>query len=614
MSQFGTVNTVVMTVFVLATLAIGVFYGIRDRTGEKLLISRDMSVLPVSLSMMATFMSAILIIGTPSEIYFFGMQLEVGVFSIVVAGVLSAFVFLPVFHKLQLTSVYEYLGLRYGTRWMTGVTTTAFMIQNLLYTSVVLVAPAIVLSNVMEMDDGIAIAAIGLLGTVYTAFGGFRAVVWADVFQTFIMFAGIIAIILQGSVNVGGFSQIMDISREHGRLTMFTWKLDPLQRMNFWNTFFGLSVTWTSLLGVNQPAVQRSLSLPTYGKSVRMIAITVVLIVVIWTLATMSGLAIFATYAGCDPLASGLIKRQDEIVPHFVAEYFAHIPGLGGLFLACVLSGALSTVSSSLNALAAVTWEDFLKQSTCVARLEADARAWILRGLSLAFGVASILLAFLAKNMGSVVPVAIAVYGGVSGPILGVFCLAVLVPFSNPAGATAGLVSGVVLALWASFGASFSRLPPPGTLPTHINNCPFNTTDGMNLTLTSSNQSTQESHLNSDNILSPLDTLYSISYMLFSVLGFATTLFIGIVISLLTCGSKIEVDPEHVSPLVRCKLAKREQQSPRLAENHNTAFEPDFDTAHVVEASPPRFKSSSLALEWEEPPLTDRSQNGSSYK
>ena len=99
------------------------------------------------------------------------------------------------------------------------------------------------------------------------------------------------------------------------------------------------------------------------------------------SLSTVSGLAIFATYASCDPLRAGVTSRRDELVPHFVADQLGHVPGLGGLFIACVLSGALSTISSSLNSLAAVTWEDFFRDSSCTARLTDASRRWLLRGI-----------------------------------------------------------------------------------------------------------------------------------------------------------------------------------------------------------------------------------------
>ena len=52
--------------------------------------------------------------------------------------------------------------------------------------------------------------------------GGFRAVIWADVLQAGIMVAGVLAIIVQGCINVGGFSEMLDINRQHGRLELFT--------------------------------------------------------------------------------------------------------------------------------------------------------------------------------------------------------------------------------------------------------------------------------------------------------------------------------------------------------------------------------------------------------
>ena len=70
-----------------------------------------------------------------------------------------------------------------------------------------------------------------------------------------------------------------------------------------------------------------------------------------------------AYFYNCDPVASGEAKNIDQLVIVFVSKTLGNLPGLPGLFLACLFSGTLSTVSSGLNSLAAVTWEDFLKGS-----------------------------------------------------------------------------------------------------------------------------------------------------------------------------------------------------------------------------------------------------------
>ncbi|XP_037078337.1 sodium-coupled monocarboxylate transporter 1-like [Pollicipes pollicipes] len=563
-AEFGTVNFVVMVAFLVATLAIGVFYGLRGHEAHRLLISRDMGVAPVSLSIMATFLSAILIVGTPSEIFYFGLEWAVAVLTFPIAVVISATLFLPIFFRLGLISVYEYLGRRYNSRLMTVVGTLAFMTQNLLYTGIALYAPTIVLSNVTGISNWLAICVVGLVGTSYTAFGGFQAVIWADVMQALVMISGVLSIIIQGCINVGGFSQMLAVNREHGRLTMFTWDINPLQRHNFWNTFFGQLFMWTSLLGVNQPAVQRLLSLPTYKKAALTSIIGGFMMTMMCSLAVIAGLAIFATYATCDPLRSGVTERRDELVPHFMADQLGHVPGLGGLFIACVLSGALSTISSSLNSLAACTWEDFFRDSACTAGLTDRGRRWALRGIALVFGVASIGMAFLAKNMGGVLQIAIGVYGGCTGPILGLFCMALFVPFSNRAGATVGLVAGLCVALWASFGASFSGASPPVMMPTRQDGCLANTT-------TIITNATQPESAIVDK--SALETFYSISYMLYSVLGFVTTTITAIIVSLLTGGLKAEVDGEHLSPVVKCLAPKKKYRLSHINGTSNTGFE-----------------------------------------
>lgn len=560
--EFGTANFVVMGVFLVATLGIGVFYGVRGKSSRSLLISRNMSVAPVSLSMMATFLSAILIVGTPSEIFYFGLEWYACVFAFPCGAIISAVVFQPVFFPLGLTSVYEYLGLRYGTQWMTRVGTVAFMTQNLLYTGIALYAPSIVLSNVTGLSSAAAIFLVGLVGTSYTAFGGFKAVIWADVLQAVIMVIGVLAIIIQGCVNVGGFTQMMDINREHGRLTMFSWKLDPLQRHNFWNTFFGQLVMWSSLLGVNQPAVQRLFSLPTYKKAALTSVISGFLMVIMISLAVFSGLSIFATYAEADPLKTGVTQRRDELVPHFVADQLGHVPGLGGLFIACVLSGALSTISSSLNSLATVTWEDFFRHCDCFSQLGDRATRWVLRGIALLYGLISIGLAFLAGKMGGVLQVAVGVYGGCTGPILGLFCMALFVPFSNPTGATSGLVVGLILALWASFGASFSGVSKPVMLPTLPAETLFNSTSAAAAAV--ADETVEKTGL---------EIFYSISYMLYSLLGFLATTVTGIVVSAITGGSKTRVESHLLSPAVRCLAQKKKYRLDHHNGKANTGFE-----------------------------------------
>lgn len=73
------------------------------------------------------------------------------------------------------------------------------------------------------------------------------------------------------------------------------------------------------------------------------------------------GIVLTARYVNCDPVMMGIIKRHDQMMPYYVMETMSMVPGIPGLFTACIFSAALSTLSSGFNSLAAVTWDDMLK-------------------------------------------------------------------------------------------------------------------------------------------------------------------------------------------------------------------------------------------------------------
>ncbi|KAL1424682.1 hypothetical protein MTO96_019972 [Rhipicephalus appendiculatus] len=157
------------------------------------------------------------------------------------------------------------------------------------------------------------------------------------------------------------------------------------------------------------------------------------------SLSCMAGLVIYAQYVDCDPLKAGKISNPDQLVPYFVMKIMNSVPGLPGLFVACVFSSALSTLSSGFNSLAAVTWEDFLVSHL---RLTSRQEAFVTKFVAAIYGVLTIGLAFVAGSVGSILKAAFAMSGALSGPLLGVFTMGLLFPFSNKKGALIGLLLG----------------------------------------------------------------------------------------------------------------------------------------------------------------------------
>lgn len=224
---------VVFAGMLLISAAIGIYYafagGGQQTSKDFLMGGRSMSAVPVALSLTASFMSAVTVLGTPAEVYRFGAIFSIFVITYFFVVVISAEVFLPVFYRLGITSTYEYLELRFN-RCIRLCGTILFIVQTILYTGIVIYAPALALNQVTGFDLWGAVVATGVVCTFYCTLGGLKAVVWTDVFQVGIMVAGFASVIIQASITQHGINKILSDAFNGGRLNFWNFDPNPLQR------------------------------------------------------------------------------------------------------------------------------------------------------------------------------------------------------------------------------------------------------------------------------------------------------------------------------------------------------------------------------------------------
>ncbi|OTF82445.1 sodium-coupled monocarboxylate transporter 1-like protein, partial [Euroglyphus maynei] len=146
--------------------------------------------------------------------------------------------------------------------------------------------------------------------------------------------------------------------------------------------------------------------------------------------ACLCGVALFGVYYDCDPLRTGAITKTDQLMPHFVMNHLRHIPGMAGLFVSCVFSASLSTMSSGFNALATVTYDDFLSR-TNVRKLPEKQIQQISKFIAFGYGMLAIAMAFVVSQINSILEAAISIAGALVGPMFGLFLCGILVPFTN---------------------------------------------------------------------------------------------------------------------------------------------------------------------------------------
>ncbi|XP_021109279.1 sodium-dependent multivitamin transporter isoform X2 [Heterocephalus glaber] len=527
---FSTVDYVVFALLLLFSLAIGLYHACRGwgrhTVGQLLMADRKMSCFPVALSLLATFQSAVAILGVPSEIFRFGTQYWFLGCCYFLGLLIPAHVFIPVFYRLHLTSTYEMV----------------------IYMGVVLYAPSLALNAVTGFDLWLSVLTLGIVCTIYTALGGLKAVIWTDVFQTLVMFLGQVAVIIVGSAKVGGMGHVWDVASQHGLISGIDLNPDPFVRHTFWTLAFGGVFMMLSLYGVNQAQVQRYLSAHTEKTAVLSCYAVFPCQQIALCISCLIGLVMFAYYQEF-PLSSQQAQAApDQFVLYFVMDLLKGLPGLPGLFVACLFSGSLSTISSAFNSLATVTMEDLIQPwfpEFC------ETRAILLsRSLAFGYGLLCLGMAYISSQMGPLLQAAISIFGMVGGPLLGLFCLGMFFPCANPPGAIVGLVVGLIMAFWIGIGSIVTSMGS-GKAPSSLNVSSFSLPSNLTITTVTT--------------LMPLTTLsrptglqrfYSLSYLWYSAHNSTTVIVVGLIVSLLTGGMRGRtLNPKTIYPVLPRLLA-----------------------------------------------------------
>ncbi|XP_067948589.1 sodium-coupled monocarboxylate transporter 2-like [Watersipora subatra] len=566
-NTFGVVDYIVFSAALITSAAIGVYFACsgnkQKTTKEFLLADGNMSVWPVSMSLFASFMSAISTLGIPSDTYTYGLMFIYAALGFIPAMFFAGHLYIPVFYNLKLTSIYEYLEMRFN-RITRIICVCSYLIQMTLYMSVVLYAPSLALSAVTGINVWISTISVATVCIFYTAIGGMKAVMWTDTVQAVIMLAGVIAVVTKGFLTVG-WDKVWRDAEESGRLNLLVPKLtfdpNPLIRQNFWSLVVGQGVFWMGTYGASQAQVQRSLTLPSLKKAKIALWINLPLLMTNISLASIAGIIIYSYFRDCDPLTSGAITAVDQLYPLFVMEVLGHIPGFAGLIVAAVLSGSLSTISTGLNSLSAVVLVDLI-QPFRKQPLRDDHATVISKVIAVSSGLVAVLLTIMVAEVDGVLQIAFTILSVCGGPILGVFSLGMFFPQANGKGAICGLLMSLIITAWFGFGAQFNK-QHEYKYPTSTEGCNWRNSSFLyNNTEIIYNTTTIEPHINSNlGWNSTNNYMYSISYHYLMPLACVVCTMFGLPVSLLTGGCGIEgADPMLISPPIRricCGLSKK---------------------------------------------------------
>jgi SSS family transporter len=417
--------------------------GAQKTTDDYFVGGRQMNWLAVGLSMFAATFSPLSFVGLPREAAYDNHHLYLAILFIpLVVAPLAGWLFVPLYHRLRLTSAYEYLELRFDRRLrragslLMGLYLLAWM-GSMLYAVGLIVQVALGLG---ETERIITMIILGGATTAYTTLGGYKAAVWTNVLKSAFLAVVVVAILFLAVARVdGGWESVWQLGLEHDKFAMFDVRFDLTSRATFLPACaFGLFV-YMAVSVVSQGAVQRYASLPSVAAGRRMLAVNGIGTALVCLLFFVLGTVIFAFYTqhpASEESAMPALARKDQVTMHFVRTELPY-PGLIGLLLAGLFITVMGSISAGLSALSSLLVCDWLSGKNPSLRTS--------RILSALFGVATIGMALIAPYLGEhVFDIIIRISGAFFGPLLGLFVLGAFFRRANAPGALIGLAAGGV--------------------------------------------------------------------------------------------------------------------------------------------------------------------------
>lgn len=470
-----TLDLVIIFGYLIGITLFGIIYAGKQETTEDYFVGdRNVPWWAIAASIVATETSTITFISVPGVAFARNGNFEYlqVVFGYLCGRVVISLLFIPLYFKGELQTVYQLLGDRFGTK-VKMLASALFVIMRNIADGIRLLLTAFVLAAVYTAFqpntpyETVVIGSIILLGLVmivFTFFGGMEAVIWIEVVQLAIYIGGAIAaaVILIQQID-GGFSQAVAVGEQFQKFKVFDFNLDFTKTFTFWSGLIGGCFLTMSTHGTDQYLVQRYLCTEKASRASLALLSSGAVVLGQFIGFLFIGVLLFAFYAPFDSLEyaqagvanSGIpatfpFAKGDQVFPDFITKFMPS--GLSGLVIAAIFAAALS---SSLNSIAATAINDLYKP---FAKEKSDKQLLRISGfLTVIVGIVQIVFAigFMKINR-SALDLALSVASLINGPILGVFLVGTFLKKAKEIHALIGMAASICLMIYILLGTKIA--------------------------------------------------------------------------------------------------------------------------------------------------------------
>jgi SSS family solute:Na+ symporter len=457
------VDIVVIIVYFALTVAFALRISLRNKNADRYFLGgRDFPGWAIGISFVGAMISSVTFIALPADSFKTTWVRYIPYLGFPLLILISVYVFIPFFRRGTLTSAYQYLSLRFGPS-ISAYGACVFLAAQIIRTASVVYLMAVLMAALTGLSVEWSILIAGGITALYTVKGGFEAVIWTDVIQTFVLILGALVIIAVIVGNIpGGFWEIL---REAMAADKFSIKdLNPatgaLEPVATGFSFTEKTVTMLILVGLtqyiagklNQESVQRWCSSRSSREATKSMVVLGVCSLPIWAAFMFMGTALWVYYQHFpDETSLGILGgtlKAEGILPHFIITVLP--PGLSGVVISAALAAAMSTLSSAINSGSMVLVHDLYKKYLVKTR---DNRHYLRAGRLASLLVSALMVggAFVfhlsdTKTLNDFTIIITAILGG---GIAGMFLFGMLCRRGDARAVLAGIAATVAFTIYA---------------------------------------------------------------------------------------------------------------------------------------------------------------------
>ena len=269
-----------------------------DKVDGYFLANRSLPWWAVGLSVMATQMSAVTMVGTTGQAYLTGLRFIQFYFGLPLAMIILSLTVVPFFTRARVYTAYEYLERRFDVR-VRSLASFLFLMGRAASLGVTLAAPSVVMSAILGWTLPVTVLAICVPMIVYTTIGGVQAVAWTDVKQMFVVVGGMsaaVAILIYGILQHVSFGQALHLAGATGRLNAIDFKFSLTETYTFWSGMIGGLFLMLSYFGCDQSQVQRYLTAKSIDEARHSLLMSAYVKIPLQLLILTSGVLVFVFY------------------------------------------------------------------------------------------------------------------------------------------------------------------------------------------------------------------------------------------------------------------------------------------------------------------------------